>query len=114
MTTTSERSRALIWGGQILDQLQVESWIPVDLADRSRALAVSYPKQDVIEALAQGAPIELTPQQLQAIEATRKLIAELPARSLATWEFIEGGFRHFPLPGEENAGYWWNLLGPPR
>jgi len=114
MTTTSERCRALSWGADILSQLQVEPWVPSDLAERGRALALSYPTQSVIEALAQGAAIQLTPQQLQAIDETRALLRKFPARGLETWDFIEVILRHFPLPAEDNAGFWLSLLRPPR
>jgi len=38
--------------------------LPVDLVERARGLTLSYPAPSVIDALADGAPIQLTPQQI--------------------------------------------------
>ena len=110
MTTTSERCRALRWGAEILSEMQVEPSVSGDLAERARALIQSYPSSSVIDALEEGQALQLTPQQIQAIDDTSALLRRLPALGVALIEpSLEATLRHFPLPGEENGGFWWNL-----
>ena len=92
--------------GQILDELQAEPSIAAELADRARLIALSYPLPGVIEALNQGEATQLTPEQIQAISATRSLLASFPSASVHTQDFIERVLRHFPYSNEDNAGFW--------
>jgi hypothetical protein len=106
MTTRYERCRALHWSAAILHELQVEPSIAVELAERARSIALSYPLPGVIEALNQGEATQLTPGQIQAISAMRSLLASFPSTSVHTQDFIERVLRHFPYPNEDNAGIW--------
>ena len=103
MTTPNERMRALRWGAELLDALQLDAALPGALRARATPLGRRYPKPQQLLQLLQLVPSQLTEDFAHAIEDALELFGAVQrsgAGSEKTRHHLRITLRHFALPGE--------------
>ena len=118
MTMPDERFRAIRWGGELLQQMQDDRFVPARMRDRAKAIAQHYPSDAALRGALERVPTVMPENWLNAIENARALFDDLAASLVGgaeTKRKLLYTMRHYPLRGETGQWSWqesWPWLQP--
>lgn len=103
MTMPDERMRSLRWGWELLDAIQRDASLPADMVQRAAELQLIYPSPELLAALVESTPPEISTTAASSIDDARELFERLQygdQGSAETRKHTMFTLRHFPRTGK--------------
>ena len=102
MTTPDERLRCLIWGSELLGEIEQNELLPSEQRSSAAGLQSLYPSPDELRQLVRNRAKAMSLEHAASIEAARDLFESVRcggAEDPALRRFVEFTLRHFPTKG---------------